>query len=139
MPQAAINGITLHYLDEGLGEPLVLLHGLGSCGEDWVLQTQFFAPRFRVIAPDLRGQGRSSKPPGHYSIAQLATDVTALLGALSIDSAHLVGLSLGGLVAQQIAIDTPRRARSLTLTNTFAYLLGGNMIDMARLFQRGLI
>jgi pimeloyl-ACP methyl ester carboxylesterase len=117
----------------------VFLHGLGSCGEDWVLQTQFFAPRFRVIAPDLRGHGRSGKPAGPYSIALLASDVAALLDALAIESAHIAGLSLGGLVAQQLAIDDPRRVRRLTLTNTFARLFSGNVVHMTRLLRRGLI
>ncbi len=139
MPEATANGITLHYLDEGGGEPIVFLHGMGSCGEDWVLQMSFFAPAFRVIAPDLRGHGRSSKPAGPYSAALLASDVAALLDALAIDRAHLVGLSLGGMVAQQLAIDFPCRVRSLTLTNTFARLLSGNVIELARLLRRGLI
>ncbi len=139
MPDTTVNDITLHYVDEGQGDPIVFLHGLGSCGDDWVLQAQFFAPRFRVIAPDLRGHGQSAKPAGPYSIAQFAADVTALLDALSIDSAHVVGLSLGGLVAQQIAIDSPHRVRRLTLTNTFAHLLSGSVFEMARLLRRGAI
>lgn len=139
MPYLPTNDTTLHYLDEGHGDPIVFLHGLGSSGQDWELQTQFFAPRFRVIAPDLRGHGRSGKPAGPYSIALLASDVTALLDALAIESAHIVGLSLGGLVAQQLAIAAPRRVRRLALTNTFARLFSGNVVQMARLLRRGMI
>lgn len=139
VPKITANGITLHYVDEGRGDPIVFLHGLGSCGEDWMLQTLFFAGGFRVIAPDLRGHGRSGKPRGAYSAALFASDVVALLDALSIDRAHVVGLSLGGMVAQQVAIDFPRRVRSLSLTNTFAHLLSGSVIDLARLVRRGLI
>ena len=139
MPEVAVNRIVLHYFDEGHGDPIVFLHGLGSCGEDWVLQRRPFADTFRMIAVDLRGHGRSSKPAGPYSIALLAADVSALLDVLAIERAHIVGLSLGGLVAQQLAIDFPGRARSLTLTNTFARLLSGNAIELARLLQRGAI
>ncbi|HLF27375.1 MAG TPA: alpha/beta hydrolase [Anaerolineae bacterium] len=139
MPQVTLNDITLHYLDEGYGEPIVFLHGLGSCGEDWVLQTQFFASRFRVLAPDLRGHGRSSKPAGPYSAALFASDVAALLDRLSIEHAHVVGLSLGGLVAQQLAIECPDRVRTLTLTNTFAHLIAGNVLELMRLLRRGVI
>jgi len=139
MPVATASGITLHYLDEGRGDPIVFLHGMGSCGEDWVLQTREFAEEYRVIAPDLRGHGRSDKPPGPYSMALFAADVAALLDTLSIDRAHIVGLSLGGLVAQRLAINFPDRVRSLTLTNTFARLISGNLIELARLLRRGLI
>jgi pimeloyl-ACP methyl ester carboxylesterase len=139
MTEASVNGITLHTIDAGHGDPVLFLHGLGSCGDDWVLQTQVFAGRFRVIAPDLRGHGWSSKPAGPYSVVQLAADVAGLLDVLSIDRAHVVGLSLGGLVAQQMAIDLPHKVHSLTLTNTFARLLSGNLFDMARLVRRGLI
>lgn len=139
MPDVGVNGITLHYLDEGRGAPILLLHGLGSCGEDWVLQTQYFSGEFRVVAPDLRGHGQSTKPAGAYSIALLASDVACLLDALSIDSAHVVGLSLGGLVAQQLAIDFPRRVLSLALINTFARLLSGNVRELARVLRRGFV
>ena len=139
MSEVIVNGILLHYLDEGCGEPIVFLHGLGSCGEDWVLQTQPFAAEFRVIAPDLRGHGRSSKPAAPYTVALFASDVAALLDALSIDSAHVVGLSLGGLVAQQLAIGFPRRVRRLVLTSTFAHLLSGSVIELAQVLRRGLI
>jgi pimeloyl-ACP methyl ester carboxylesterase len=139
MPHVAVAGISLHYLDEGRGDPIVFLHGLGSCGEDWILQTRHFAAAYRVVAPDLRGHGRSDKPPGPYSIGHMVSDMAALLDALSIERAHVVGLSLGGLVAQQLAIDFPRRVRSLTLTNTFAHLWSGNLLYLARLMWRGLI
>jgi pimeloyl-ACP methyl ester carboxylesterase len=139
MPETTLDGMTLHYLDEGRGDPVIFLHGLGSCGEDWVLQAPAFAAAYRVISPDLRGHGRSGKPAGPYSIALFASDVAALLDALSIDRAHVVGLSLGGLVAQQLAMDWPDRVLSLTLTNTFARLLSANLTELVRLLRRGLI
>jgi pimeloyl-ACP methyl ester carboxylesterase len=99
-----------------------LLHGLGSCGEDWVLQRPALLPRFTVLAPDLRGQGASPMPAGWPTIEDLAGDVLLLLDRLEIRSAHVVGLSLGGAVALQLAADEPARLRSLVAVNTFARL-----------------
>ena len=139
MPVLTVNGVTLNAVDEGSGDVIVFLHGLGSCGEDWVFQTAFFCATYRVLAPDLRGHGRSSKPAGPYSIALFASDVAAMLDALSIGRAHVVGLSLGGLVALQMALDFPDRVRSLALTNAFAHLLSVDAARLARLAWRGVI
>lgn len=101
---------------------IVLLHGLGSCGEDWGLQVPALQSAYSLLLPDLRGQGRSPMPPGWPAIEDLAGDVRALLDRLGIVRAHVVGLSLGGAVALQLAADDPRRVRSLTAVNTFARL-----------------
>ena len=101
---------------------VLLLHGLGSCGEDWVLQRPALLPHFTVLAPDLRGQGASPMPAGWPTIEDLAADVLLLLERLEIRSAHVVGLSLGGAVALQMAADEPERVRSLVAVNTFARL-----------------
>lgn len=87
-----------------------------------MLQTPVFAPRFHVIAPDLRGHGRTDKPQGRVRVSHLASDVIGLLDALQVERAHIVGLSLGGCVAQLLALNAPSRVRSLTLVNTFARL-----------------
>lgn len=139
MPQLQINDITMHYIDQGQGETILFLHGLGSCGDDWILQTQVFAQHDRVIAPDLRGHGRSTKPRGPYSIALMSTDVIALLDALSIDTAHVVGLSLGGMAALQLAIDHPQRIRRLVLTNTCASILSGGLRHLLSLARRAIV
>jgi len=139
MPALAVNDVTLNTIDEGRGEALVLLHGLGSCGDDWALQTPAFAVDHRVVAPDLRGHGQSDKPRGPTSIAAMAADVAALLDALSIERAHVVGLSLGGLVAQRLAMAYPARVLSLALVNSFARLLTGSPRDVLRLLRRGLV
>ena len=139
MPVLTVNGVTLNTLDEGRGDAVIFLHGLGSCGEDWIFQTVHFCAIYRVVAPDLRGHGRSSKPAGPYSIALFASDVAALLAALSIERAHVVGLSLGGLVAQQMALDFPERVRSLALTSAFAHLLSADVRRLAQLAWRGIL
>ncbi|MBM3120708.1 MAG: alpha/beta fold hydrolase [Chloroflexi bacterium] len=101
---------------------VLLLHGLGSCGEDWGLQVPALRADYSLVLPDLRGQGRTPMPPGWPSIADLAADVRALMDGLGLASVHVVGLSLGGAVALQLAVDDPQRVRSLTAVNTFARL-----------------
>jgi Predicted hydrolases or acyltransferases (alpha/beta hydrolase superfamily) len=97
MPYIQVNGLRMHYLAQGHGPAVVLLHGLGSCAEDWsLLQAPALSQWYRVLMPDLRGHGRSDKPPGPYTVYQMADDIAGFLRALGMDSAHIVGLSLGG-------------------------------------------
>lgn len=110
--------VELAYSEVGNGPPLVLLHGLGGGQDNWQLQTPAFASRYRVIMPDLRGHGRSPKPKGPYRMAQMAADVARLLRRLEAWPAHVLGLSLGGAVALQLAVDEPALVRSLVLVNT---------------------
>lgn len=100
----------------------MLLHGLGSSSADWRWQIDALAARHRVIVPDLRGHGRSPRPPGPLTVDAMAADVAALLGHLKVPAAHVVGLSLGGCVALALALDHADRVRSLTLVNAFARL-----------------
>ncbi len=119
MPYLPVNGIRLRYELWGEGEtPLVLLHGLGSSADDWLLQLPAFGPYFKCVPLDLRGHGASDKPAGRYSVALFAADVAALIQQLRLVPAHILGLSLGGMVAQQLAIDHPELVRSLVLINT---------------------
>jgi 3-oxoadipate enol-lactonase len=119
MPYHLVNGIRLRYETWGVGStPLVLIHGLGSSGDDWFVQLPAFAPHFLCVAVDLRGHGLSEKPAGRYSIGVFAADVAALLRALDLPPAHILGLSLGGMVAQQLALAQPQLVRSLVLINT---------------------
>lgn len=128
----------LHYLlhSPHLSETVLLLHGMGSCGDDWGLQLPALAPRYRVLAPDARGHGQSPRPPGPYTIADMAGDVVALMDDLGIESAHVVGLSMGGCMALQMAIAHPSRVRSLALVNTFARIRPAGWQGVRRFFQR---
>lgn len=126
MPDITISHLRIHYEESGSGDAILLLHGLGSCGQDWTLQVPALENKFRVIAPDMRGHGQTDKPRSGIRVAHLASDVIGLLDALSVERAHAVGLSLGGCVAQQLALDAPARVRSLALVNTFAHLEPAN-------------
>jgi pimeloyl-ACP methyl ester carboxylesterase len=143
MSETTINQLRIHYEESGSGEAILFLHGLGSCAQDWLLQMPVLAERFRVIAPDLPGHGESDKPQGRVRVVDLASDVIGLLDALEVSHAHVVGLSLGGCVAQQLALDFPARVRSLTLVNTFArFDMGGpgNALPLAlRMAALGLL
>jgi len=118
MPTAQVNGIKLHYETQGSGTPLVFIHGLGSCLEDWEHQLAYFSKRYRVITVDLRGHGRSDKPTAGYSMQLFASDIAMLCNALRLEPAHIVGISLGGGIAFQLAVDSPEVVRTLTIVNS---------------------
>ena len=98
--------------------PLVLLHSLGTSLHVWDQPAAALAGAYRVIRPDLRGHGLTEVPPGPYPIAQMAQDVLAALDGLGVERFHLGGLSIGGVIAQQIAAQSPGRVRSLALVDT---------------------
>ncbi len=118
MPTVQSNGVDLYYEVSGKGQPLVFVNGLGSSTRDWEFQVPEFCKTYRVVTFDLRGQGRSGKPEGPYQISQFAADLAGLLRALHIEAAHVVGISLGGGVALQFAIDYPALAKTLTIVNS---------------------
>ena len=118
MGMISVNGTRLHYREFGSGEPLVFIHGLGSSAEDWAKQIDFFADRYRVIAFDVRGHGQSEKPDGPYSISLFAEDAAALLRALDAAPASAVGLSMGGMIGLQLALDAPDLVERLVVVNS---------------------
>lgn len=118
MPFVNTGDIALHYEAVGAGAPLVFLHGLGSSGRDWAPQVHAFRSRYRVVTLDLRGHGRSGKPPGPYTVPMMAADVAGALRALAVAPAHVVGLSMGGMVGFQLAVDAPDVVRTLTVVNS---------------------
>ena len=117
-------------------ETVLLLHGMGSSGDDWVLQLPALTPRYRVLTPDARGHGQSGKPPGPYSIPQMADDVVELFDELQIDSAHVVGLSMGGCIGLQMAVAHPDRVRSFVSVNSFAKIRAAGWRGFARFLHR---
>ncbi len=108
--------------DEGAGPTIVLLHGIGANRTLWDGVVPGLVPRFRVIAPDLRGHGETPAPAGsEFSFAEHEGDVLAMLDAKAIASVHLVGMSGGALLALRLALDHPERFRSLILISGAAY------------------
>jgi 3-oxoadipate enol-lactonase len=118
MPHAAVNGFDIHYEVHGAGEPLLCVHGLGCDRRAWALQIEPFGERFEAVFFDNRDVGQSSLATHGYTTADMAQDVLALADHLDLDSFHLLGVSLGGMVAQQVALAAPERVRTLTLALT---------------------
>jgi 3-oxoadipate enol-lactonase len=116
----AEDGVRLHYQVWGPsdGEPLLLVHGLGADHRAWIMQRRAFGSRYRCIALDNRGVGSSDKPVGPYDLEVMARDALRVLDAAGHDSAHVVGVSMGGILAQIIGVRAPERTRSLTLACT---------------------
>ncbi|PYN85586.1 MAG: alpha/beta hydrolase [Candidatus Rokuibacteriota bacterium] len=110
----------MFYQDVGDGEPLVLIMGFGGDTTAWALQMADFPARHRVIAFDNRGVGRSDAPDHPYTTRMMAGDALGLMDALGVDRAHVLGVSMGGMIAQELALARPDRVRSLHLACTFA-------------------
>ncbi len=119
MGTAKVDSIELYYDEKGSGDPLLLIMGLAADSTAWMFQVPDFAKRYRTVTFDNRGVGRSSKPPGPYTIHLMADDAAALLDALDIRRAHVLGVSMGGMIAQELAIRHPERVRGLILACTF--------------------
>ena len=115
MPKANVNGINIYYEVHGQGEPLVLIQGLGGGHASWFFQTRAFKKHYRVITFDNRGIGKTDKSSDPYTIKTMADDTIGLMDYLGVDKAHILGASLGGMVAQEIAIGYPQRVRKLVL------------------------
>ena len=134
LKDAALGRHTLRYLDVGHGAPVVLIHGLAGDHSAWLAQIEALRPDFRVIAFDNRGAGRSSQVDEPVSTADLADDTLGLMDHLGVGQAHVVGRSMGGAVAQHMALKAPQRVLSLALCASFARLdpLGRRVLSNMR-------
>jgi pimeloyl-ACP methyl ester carboxylesterase len=145
MPIVNINGVKLHYEIAGQGQPVVFLHGLIGSTNDWVSQKEFLSVKYKVVAIDLRGHGKSEVPKtqSEYSIPIFVEDVLGIIDLLGIKKCCLVGHSIGGFIALQFALLHQDRLASLVLVNTSSgkfernpsstYILSQKIIDMTRL------
>ena len=120
MPKTILNGINMYSEVHGKGEPLVLIQGFGGGHQGWFFQIPAFKKHFLAVTFDNRGIGKTDRSKEPYTIKTMAGDVIGLMDYLGIDEAHILGLSLGGMVAQEIAITYPHRVRKLVLGSTFA-------------------
>lgn len=119
--QLSANGITISYEVAGAGPWLILSHSLGCSKTMWQPQFEALAKSYRVLRYDTRGHGASSAPPGPYTLDLLAQDVKALCVALGIEKCHFVGLSMGGMIGQVVALNYPELLLSLTLSDTSSF------------------
>jgi 3-oxoadipate enol-lactonase len=120
MPLAKVDDITLCYQIRGDGQPLIMITGFASAQNTFFALARVFAEHYQVVTFDNRGVGGTDKPAGRYSISMMASDTIGLMDFLGMDKAHLMGGSMGGMVAQHIAIEHPQRVDKLILFSTSA-------------------
>ncbi len=127
VPKAKVNGITIGYKVDGQGEPLVMIMGFSLSRRYWAPQTPTFKKHYQVITFDNRGVGKTDKPTEPYTVKTMADDTIGLMDRVGIDRAHILGISMGGMVAQEIAINYPERVGKLLLASTYA---GGHEMEV---------
>ncbi len=115
MPTAKVGDININYKVHGEGEALVLINGYGSNSRSWLLEIPTFSQEFQVVTFDNRGTGQSDKPDIPYTMEMMAGDVAGLLEAIGIDAAHVYGVSMGGMIAQEFTLRYPDKVISLIL------------------------
>ncbi len=118
MPKKKVNGIQIYYEMHGQGDPLVLIMGLRRNAEWWYRQIPTLSKHFEVLVFDNRGAGRTDKPKMDYSIRLFADDTAGLMEALSLRKANILGVSMGGYIAQELALNYPDGVKSLVLACT---------------------
>lgn len=120
------NGVEMEVLALGQGDPVVLIHGFTASKESWFFNMEALGSHFRVLAPDLPGYGQSTKVVENPPIAFYASWIHRLLDQQGIESAHLVGNSMGGAIAMELALQDPKRVRKLVLVDTLGF--GGSVV-----------
>jgi 3-oxoadipate enol-lactonase len=122
MPLAEVNDITIYYEIHGKGDPLVLINGFGVDHADWGQMIDKLANNYEVVIFDNRGIGQSTIPLSPFTLSQMAKDVAELMEILKIEKANVFGHSMGGAIAQHLALKDPQKIKKLILCNTFAKL-----------------
>ena len=126
-------GVDIAWRQDGAGPALLMLHGVGSAMDSFDLLVAHLGARFRMLRYDLRGHGRSGKPPAPYDLAHYVQDAVDLLDARGIDRAHVLGFSFGGMIAQALAIAHPARVEGLVLVSSVA---GRTAEEQSRMRER---
>ena len=120
MPRTRIGNIEMYYEVHGSGEPLILIHGLSMDSSTWFDRVPLLSQKYQVVIFDNRGVGRTDAPNEDYSTEMMADDTAALLKFLNVDKAHILGFSMGGMIAQIVALKYPELVKSLLLNATAA-------------------
>ncbi len=136
MPTIQINDISLHYDAVGQGQPVLFIHGLGSSGRDWEYQVDYFCRKYQVITLDVRGHGQSDKPPGPYSISLFTSDTAQFIETADIAPVHVIGISMGGMIAFQLAVDRPELVKSMVIVNSSPELIPRTVKERLLVSQR---
>ncbi|MBF0286912.1 MAG: alpha/beta fold hydrolase [SAR324 cluster bacterium] len=136
MATITIDNIQLYYDIQGEGEPLLFINGLGGSTQDWQAQVDYFSKEYQVITFDIRGQGKSDAPPGPYSISLFAEDSAKLIQALEVGPVHVVGISMGGMIAFQMVVDFPNLVKSLVIVNSGAQVVFNKWRERFLFWQR---
>ena len=139
MPMISLGNLDVFYERCGHGEPVLLIHGLGSSTEDWELQVEALRRDFTVVTYDVRGHGKTGKPAGTYSVAQFAADAALLIEHLDLAPAHIMGLSMGGMIAFQLATDRPELVRSIIIVNSGPEMVLRSWKEKVAILQRKVI
>lgn len=134
MPRILVNNIDINYIDSGHGETILLLHGLGSSIKDWNFQIPVFSKKYRVLALDLRGHGASRMYNAEFGVATMTEDVRQFLKALHVEKASVIGFSMGGAIAFQLAYSFPELVDKMVIVNSVPNFndlgtLGTNMLE----------
>jgi pimeloyl-ACP methyl ester carboxylesterase len=139
MPKLQVNNLDLNYEMTGQGQSVLLIHGLGSSSRDWEEQVNYFSKNYQVVTFDVRGHGLSDKPPGPYSIKLFSDDTAALITSLELSPVHIVGISMGGMIAFQMAVDHPHLLKSMTIVNSGPEMIARSFKEKLMILQRSVI
>lgn len=132
MPKVGVGDLELNYERGGAGEPLLLIQGMSANHRAWGNPFRsLLEEQFEVVVFDNRGMGLSDPAPDPFSIADMAADTVGLLDTLGLESAHVLGISMGGMIAQELALAHPERLRSLALGCTYSGGEGSQLMDPA--------
>jgi 3-oxoadipate enol-lactonase len=118
MPKIDINGVKLHYEESGKGSPIVLVHGMGGTVFDWVMQIPFFSKFYHVVAVEMRDHGESDKWSRPYDIKMFSEDLAQFVRKLKLGKGVFFGISMGGMIVMQFALDHPDMVEALVLADT---------------------
>jgi pimeloyl-ACP methyl ester carboxylesterase len=120
MPTVVSNGIRIHYEEQGNGDPLILIMGLGAPGSRWADHATAYEKYFHCILVDNRGAGESDRPLGPYNTKTMADDTAGLMTALGIENARIAGISMGSAIAQELALSYPKKVHNLVLVSSWS-------------------